>query len=122
MMLKNLILAGAGGFIGSALRYFLFQTIKPGHLFWTTLLINVIGSLLIGFIISLSIKDSQFSNTWKVFLATGICGGFTTFSAFSLENFQLFQQGRYGLSLIYIFSSVVLGVLACFIGYKITGS
>jgi CrcB protein len=121
MMIKNLLLAGAGGFIGSAFRYFLFQTIKPGHLFWTTLLINVVGSLLIGIVISISIKDPQFSNTWKVFLATGICGGFTTFSAFSLENFHLFQQGKYALSLIYISSSVILGVFACFIGYKIIG-
>ena len=121
MMIKNLLLAGAGGFIGSALRYFLFQTIKPGHLFWTTLLINVIGRLVIGIVISLSMKDAEFSNTWKVFLATGICGGFTTFSAFSLENLHLFQQGKYALSLIYISSSVLLGILACFIGYKITG-
>jgi len=121
MMIKNLLIAGAGGFIGSALRYFLFQTIKPGHLFWTTLLINVIGSLAIGIVISLSMKDTQFSNSWKVFLATGICGGFTTFSAFSLENFHLFQQGKYALSFIYITSSVVLGILACFIGFKITG-
>jgi CrcB protein len=121
MMIKNLLLAGAGGFIGSALRYLLFQTIKPVNLFSTTLLINIVGSLLIGIVISTSIKDSQFSNTWKVFLATGICGGFTTFSAFSLENLQLFQQGKYALSLVYITSSVVLGILACFIGYKITG-
>lgn len=120
-MIKNLLLAGVGGFIGSALRYLSTQYIKTGQAFWTTLLINTAGSLAIGLIIGISLRDAQFSNNWRVFLATGICGGFTTFSAFSMENIQLIQEGRYGLSVVYILASIIFGILACFIGFKITG-
>ena len=71
-------------------------------------------------VIGYGIKDIEFGNNWKVFLATGLCGGFTTFSAFSIENIQLIQQGKWLWAIVYIFGSIILGLLAAFIGLKIT--
>ncbi|MFT3679292.1 MAG: fluoride efflux transporter CrcB [Ferruginibacter sp.] len=116
--MKDFLLVGLGGAIGSMLRY-------SGNLFignkdfpYATLLINITGSFIIGFVIGLSLKNESFASNWKLFLATGICGGFTTFSAFSFENLQLFQQGKYLLLALYILLSVVLGLVAAFSGYK----
>jgi CrcB protein len=70
-------------------------------------------------VFAMSIKDGALSNNWKLFLATGICGGFTTFSAFSLENMGLLQSGKYGLAFTYIGLSMVLGIGATFLGYSL---
>lgn len=116
-MLKDILLVGAGGAIGSILRY-------AGNLLYqsktfpvTTFLINITGSLLMGMVIGWCLKNESSVN-WKLFLATGICGGFTTFSAFSYENLLLLQNGKVLLSLLYITGSVVMGIAAAFIGYK----
>ena len=118
-MMKDFLLVGLGGGIGSMIRYGSNVAIgnKPFPL--ATLLINIVGSLLIGAVIGLSIKNETFSNNWKLFLATGICGGFTTFSAFSLENMGLLQSGRIGIALTYIIISVVAAVIASFLGYQL---
>ena len=120
-MIKNLLLVGVGGFIGSVLRFGSYHLIKTNQTFITTLIINIVGSLLIGFIIGYSIKDENFSSNWKPFLASGICGGFTTFSAFSFENIQMIHEGKYLLLIIYILTSVLLGIAAAFIGFKMAG-
>jgi CrcB protein len=119
-MLKNFMLVGLGGAIGTMFRYALYVIFKTQHFPFATLLINITGSLFIGLVLGMGLKHLDFNNDWKLFLATGICGGFTTFSAFSLENFQLLQQGRYFLSAIYILASVIAGIIAAWIGYKIT--
>jgi CrcB protein len=69
--------------------------------------------------IGISIKDIHFSQNWKIFIATGICGGFTTFSAFSVENLLMLQNGKYLLSLLYICSSIIFGIVAAWLGYKL---
>ena len=84
---------------------------------FATLFVNIIGSFIIGAILAISIKDEIFLTNWKLFIATGICGGFTTFSAFSLVNMGLLQNGKYGIAAVYICSSIVLGVIAAFLGY-----
>lgn len=116
--MKEFLLVGAGGAIGSMLRY-------AGNLLYnsksfpvTTFLINIIGSFVIGLVIGYSVKY-QSSTNWKLFLATGICGGFTTFSAFSFENLVLLQNGKFFTCLLYIAGSVVLGIAAAWLGYKI---
>jgi CrcB protein len=116
-MIKEFLLVGAGGALGSMLRY-------AGNLLYnnksfpaTTFLINIIGSFIIGIVIGCSIKNNSSIN-WKLFLATGICGGFTTFSAFSFENLSLLQEGKIFTSLLYIAGSVVLGIAAAWLGYK----
>jgi CrcB protein len=119
MEIKNFILVGLGGAAGSMLRYGGNLLIGNKDFPYATLLINIAGSFIIGLVIALSLKNETFANNWKLFLATGICGGFTTFSAFSLENLQLIQSGKYFLFILYVLLSVVLGLAAAFAGYKI---
>ncbi len=119
MNLKNILLVGLGGGIGAMFRFYI-STLHKGTFPFSTLLINIIGSFFIGVIFFLNIKNEHFSEELKLFLATGICGGFTTFSAFSLENIQLIKQGEYGIAGLYIFVSIAFSLLACFAGLKIT--
>lgn len=116
-MLKNLLLVGLGGAIGSMLRYSASLVINSKYFPWPTFAVNIIGSLIIGIVFAMSIKDETFLSNWKLFLATGICGGFTTFSAFTLENMELLQSGKTVVAFIYIALSIVLGIAAAFLGY-----
>lgn len=118
-MLKNIMLAGLGGAIGTMMRFAVYVLIKPASFPFATLIINILGSFVIGIVFGIALKNIDFDNNWKVFLATGICGGFTTFSAFSMENFQLLQQGKYFSSITYILVSVIAGILATWLGYKL---
>lgn len=120
-MLKNLLLVGLGGGVGSMLRYFASLVIHSKYFPWPSFAVNIIGSLLIGIVFALSMKEATSFTNWKLFLGTGICGGFTTFSAFSLENMVLLQNGKVGLALIYIVLSIVLGIAAAFVGYWCVG-
>ena len=83
-----------------------------------TLLINIAGSFIIGLVIALALRNESFAGNGKLFLATGLCGGFTTFSAFSMDNLQLIENGKYGLVAIYIAASVLLGIVAAWLGFK----
>ena len=74
------------------LRYAATLMISAKKITYATLSVNIMGSLIIGVVLACNIKDESFTNNWKLFLATGICGGFTTFSAFTLENMQLMQS------------------------------
>jgi fluoride exporter len=118
-MLKNFILIGLGGAAGSMLRYAVSLIVVSRTFPLATLLINIVGSFAIGLVLACSSKDETFASNWKLFLATGICGGFTTFSAFSAENLQLLQSGKAGLSLLYITASIVAGIAAAWLGYKL---
>lgn len=118
-MIKNMLVAGFGGFVGTILRFLSYQIYKPLHPFWITLCVNVLGSFLIGVLFGLGSKNISFNSYWKIFFVTGICGGFTTFSAFSMENIQLIQQGKLFLSLLYIITSLIAGIGAAFIGLKL---
>lgn len=118
-MLRNFLLVALGGGIGSILRYGASLMINAKYFPWSTLAVNIIGSFFIGLILALSIKEESFLYNWKLFLATGVCGGFTTFSAFSLENMELLQSGKYLLAITYIVVSVVLGIAAAFLGFKL---
>ncbi|MBC8043948.1 MAG: fluoride efflux transporter CrcB [Rhizobacter sp.] len=80
-----------------------------------TLYVNVIGCLLIGIFIGAA-EHGQLTDAWKLFLTTGFCGGFTTFSAFSLETFALVKQGEVSAAGIYVAASVVLGLAAVWLG------
>lgn len=114
-MVKQLLLVGFGGFAGSIARFLVsrlnltwnFHSIPMG-----TLTVNILGSLIIGFISGLIIHSSTSTENLKLLLITGFCGGFTTFSAFTFENLQLIQEGYHGTALIYIGTSLILGILA----------
>ena len=111
--MKSLLLVGLGGFIGSIARYYtqiLFNKILPGNIPYGTLTANVVGCFIIGIIFAFGLKQGILSAEWKLFIAVGFCGGFTTFSSFSLENFLLLQSGQYQAMMIYFLSSVFLGL------------
>jgi len=118
-MIKNLLLVGLGGGIGSICRYAASLVIHSRHFPYATLAVNILGSFIIGLVFALSMQENSLSANWKLFLVTGICGGFTTFSAFSLENMGLLQSGKTGLAFLYIALSIILGIVATFAGYQL---
>jgi len=119
MLLKNIILVGLGGMIGSVMRYLTSHIIRHDSFPYATFTVNIVGSLLIGAIMGVASKQEGFAN-WRLFLATGICGGFTTFSAFAWENMQMIQQARYGAFILYTGASLVFGIAAVMLGYFMT--
>ena len=118
-MFKNFLLVGLGGAIGSMLRYAISLLVTVKQFPYSTFIVNIAGSFIIGAVLALSLKNDMFSNNWKIFLATGICGGFTTFSAFAAENMALLQSGKYGIALMYILASLLLGIAAVVLGFKL---
>ena len=116
---RLVVAVAAGGAIGSIARYLLGAFIQDRvatALPLGTLVINVVGSFLLGFIVRIGLETSAISPEMRFFLATGVCGGFTTFSTFSYETFRLLEDGEYGTAGVYVASSVVLSLLACAIG------
>ncbi|MFT3986376.1 fluoride efflux transporter CrcB [Aestuariivirga sp.] len=108
-----------GGAIGSALRYLVNITVGPAYgseFPWHTLIINVIGCFVMGAIVSLMALKLNVSNDMRAFLTTGIIGGFTTFSAFSLDFATLVERKAYGFAGAYAMGSVVFSLLAVFAG------
>ncbi len=119
--MRILLLIGTGSFIGGVLRYLLSQFIQTKFLSafpFGTLGVNIIGCFTIGLVFALS-ERTNMSPEMRLFLATGICGGFTTFSAFSNETFSLMRDGQFFYASAYITSSVLFGVFATFIGYSL---
>ena len=119
-MLKQLLLIGTGGFIGSVAR-FLVSRLNT-RIDWLsipmgTLTVNVVGSLLIGFLIGISEKSPILTVEWRMFLMVGLCGGFTTFSSFSGENLVLMKNGQILPLLLYTGLSIFLGFIAVYLGY-----
>lgn len=115
--MKTLLYIFLGGGLGSVLR---FLTSQYTSKLWIinqfpigTFLVNILGCFLIGIFFSYFAKVESYL---KFFLMAGICGGFTTFSTFSLENFILWQNGSYLTLILYSILSVILGVIAIFCG------
>jgi CrcB protein len=119
MLIRQLLLVGVGGMIGSMLRYVTGYLIRLENFPYATFTVNILGSLLIGAIMGFAAKQDGFTN-WRLFLATGICGGFTTFSAFAWENLQLLGQERYGTFVLYTSATLALGLAAVALGYWLT--
>lgn len=118
-MLKTLLIVGLGGGIGSCFRYLtsvwtqkLVQSAFP----WATFIVNVLGCLIIGILVGFFAKQQIENSDLKLLFVTGFCGGFTTFSAFALENIKLFQTGNTFIALLYITLSVILGIFAVWSG------
>jgi CrcB protein len=119
--MRILLLIGTGSFIGGVLRYSISQFVQTKFLSafpFGTFAVNIIGCFAIGMVFALSEKTNM-SPEMRLFLATGICGGFTTFSAFSNETFSLMRDGQLFYASAYITSSVLFGLLATFIGYSL---
>lgn len=110
----NIFAVGLGGAIGALCRYFLGQFIpKLGSGFpFGTFSVNLIGCFMIGAIVGFVGRNSGLGPRLVLFLQTGICGGFTTFSTFSLETVSLLEEGKFVIAVLYIVLSVVFGILA----------
>ena len=108
---------GIGGLIGSVLRYLVgLIPLKTTHGFpLLTLLINIFGAFLIGFISTIALKKSMNPHL-VLLLKTGLCGGFTTFSTFALESITLHKNGNTTFAVIYIVLSIILGLSAVILG------
>ena len=116
-MLNTLFTVALGGAIGASGRYLVNVTATRviGHGYPAgTLIVNVLGSFLMGVLFVVLAKKG--GNVWAPFLMTGVLGGFTTFSAFSLDALHLLERGRTGLAAVYVTGSVGLSVGALFAG------
>ena len=117
--MRAILLIFVGGGIGSVLRYALSRWVNNSvisHFPLGTFIVNIIGCFLIGFIIFYTERDQEHVQEWRLLLVTGLCGGFTTFSAFSMENVQLLIDQRIFIAFLYITGSVALGFLATYCG------
>ena len=113
-----LMLVGAGGFLGSVARYavaLLFAPLAPGFPF-ATLTVNILGSFLIGFLGELAVSTTLVSPEARLFLVTGFCGGFTTFSAYMFEHSALLKDGQLFYAGIYLAGSIAGGLVALYTG------
>jgi len=122
-MIKTLLLVGTGGFLGSISRFLASRFMQdnfPSAFPYGTFLVNISGCLLIGLIYGISEKGSLLTTGWKLFLAVGFCGGFTTFSTFANENLALLRDSEYFYFFLYTGLSVFLGIAATFLGVLIT--
>jgi CrcB protein len=118
-MVKALLIAGFGGFVGTALRFLVTRYIQVSYISvfpWGTFIVNVLGCFLIGIFLGISEKGNFMSPEWRIFLTVGICGGFTTFSSFSNDAFILLQNRDWIRFAVYPAFSFFLGLLAVFIG------
>ena len=121
--MKNLLLIGLGGFIGSIARFLVSKL--NNRIDWLsipigTLTVNVIGSFLIGFLIGISEKSPILTVELRMFLMVGLAGGFTTFSSFSGENLMLMRNGQFLPLFLYTGLSILLGFTAVYLGYVST--
>ena len=120
-----MLLASLGGAIGAGLRYLIGNLAIRflGVSFpWATLFVNIAGSLLMGILIGVLARRTGTPNEVRIFLATGLLGGFTTFSAFSLDAISLWQRGESASAAGYVLASVIFSLLALFIGLMIVRS
>lgn len=116
--MKQVLLVFIGGGFGSVLRYLIGKYLNSAEsgIPYGTFAANVIGSLLIGLILGLAAKNNTLSSNQTLLLATGFCGGFTTFSTFAYENHVLLKSGDFMNFAIYTIASFVIGFLAVFFG------
>jgi CrcB protein len=116
---SHILLVGLGGMLGSILRFitssWFVQHIPPTWP-WGTFIVNMAGCLLIGFVLGAPWKPHT-SEMWRLLLASGFCGGFTTFSAFSNEGYQMLKHEMYFLFAAYTLGSIILGLLTVAAGY-----
>lgn len=122
-MLKEIIWVGAGSAIGGISRFAIgkwVSNLTSLSFPLSTFSINILGSFLIGLLLGIQNKNA-IAPSMLLFLSTGFCGGFTTFSTFSLENLSLIKQGNIGIAFFYMAVSLIFGLAAVYIGMIVIG-
>ncbi len=117
--MKIIFAIGVGSFIGGVSRYLLSTIIENKNYSsfpFGTLGVNIMGCVLIGILYGY-LEHGSLTDEWKLFLATGVLGGFTTFSAFSAETFLLVHNKQQGIAFLYVIGTILLGLLATAVGY-----
>ncbi|MBN9417229.1 protein CrcB [bacterium SCN 62-11] len=114
-----IVFLGAG--LGGCLRHFINTLSKSLTLPWATFFINVTGSMVMGMTVAYLAHRGNLSQNWRLFFATGVLGGYTTFSTFSLDAAVLIEKGKPGAACAYIAGSVLLGLLGLFGGMRAVG-
>lgn len=115
----SVLAISVGAILGANARYFvgLYVAERLGTAWpYGTFIINVTGSLIIGFFLTLVTERYPADPLWRLFFATGFLGAYTTFSSYTFEAAQLARDGAYGLALLYLFGSVLAGMIGVFVG------
>lgn len=122
--MKSVLIVALGGAIGSVLRYLLSAWTLHHAVNWRfpigTFAVNIIGCLMVGILAGLIVKHHFFSPEVRLFLFTGIAGGFTTFSAFGMETFYLLRRDEVLIAGSYVISSVVVGLVVLWVGFSLS--
>jgi CrcB protein len=122
----NLLIVGAGGFLGACARYllggWLLHHAATSKFPWSTFAVNVLGCLVIGLLSGAAERIDAFGPQARLFLFTGLLGGFTTFSAFGFETFFLLRRGEWLVAALYAGASVAVCVLAVWTGFRLIHS
>lgn len=118
--MTRFLIVAAGGAVGAVARYGLSRLMPPGAWPWATLTANVAGGLLMGLLVGwLALRSGLHTEGVRLFAAVGVLGGFTTFSAFSLETALMIERRQFALAAGYSTASVVLSIAALFIGLMV---
>ena len=123
--MKALLLVGIGGFMGSVARWKLgglvLHLTAQQRFPYSTFVMNVLGCLVAGVLAGLAEKHALFGPDTRLFLFTGLLGGFTTFSAFGLDALYLLRRGDVAMAVLYALASVAVGLLAAWAGMRLAG-
>jgi len=116
--MKELLLVFLGGGVGSVVRYLIGKYLNSPQtgIPYGTFVVNILGSLLMGLILGYAAKNNSLSQSQTLLLATGFCGGFTTFSTFAYENHVFLKAGDFTSFAVYTIASFIVGFLAVFLG------
>jgi fluoride exporter len=120
--LTQSLLVAVGGALGAWLRFAVGRLIAPGSFPWATLLVNAAGCFAMGLLVGWLARQGADSEGWRLLLGVGMLGGFTTFSAFSLEVVSLIQRGAVAQATSYVLVSVLAGVAGLMLGLALMRS
>lgn len=120
-MIKEIIAVFVGGGIGSLLRFLInkIEWLSIYNFNYSTLISNVLGCLILGLAVGYFLKNNNHNSITFIFFTVGLCGGFTTFSAFSMENLNIIQNGEFLKFFTYVMASLLSGILSVYAGINL---